>query len=224
MGRQKAIVLLSGGLDSTTCLAYAQSLGFETYALSFFYQQRHRIELEKARQIAAFYNVTEHRIISLDFLSNIGGSSLTDLSLPIPELSEGIPSTYVPARNMIFMALATAWAEVLGALNIFIGVSAVDYSGYPDCRLEFIKAFETMARLGTKYGVEGATINFHTPLIHLSKKQTIELGLSLGVDYSQTLSCYQPTPQGQACGVCPSCLLRLKGFEEAGLIDPATSV
>lgn len=221
MSLKKAIVLLSGGLDSTTCLAYARSLGFECYALSFFYQQRHQIELEAARNIASLYGAREHRIVPLEFLGAIGGSSLTDLTTDIPLTSDNtIPSTYVPARNMIFLSIATAWAEVVGADTIFIGVSAVDYSGYPDCRPDFIKAFETMARLGTKVGVGGAQLRIQTPLISLSKKETIELGLSLGVNYEHTLSCYQPSKDGQACGKCPSCLLRLKGFEESGLIDP----
>lgn len=221
MSTKKAIVLLSGGLDSTTCLAYARSLGFETYALSFFYQQRHQVELNAARHIAKLYGAREHRIVPLEFLSVIGGSSLTDLKMEVLDTKgeTNIPSTYVPARNMIFLAIATAWAEVLKADTIFIGVSAVDYSGYPDCRPEFIKAFESMARLGTKCGIEGSTLCIETPLINLSKKQTIELGLSLGVDYSKTLSCYQPSDNGASCGVCPSCVLRLKGFEEAGLTD-----
>lgn len=219
---KKAVVLLSGGLDSTTVLALAQSQGFETYALSFFYQQRHQVEIESAQKVAQLYGARQHRIVPLEILSAIAGSSLTDHQIDVetPESEGSIPNTYVPARNMIFLAIATAWAETLQAEDIFIGVSSVDYSGYPDCRPEFIKAFEAAAQLGTKIGIEDKPISIKTPLISLSKKETVELGISLGVDYSHTISCYQPSDTGESCGVCPSCVLRLKGFADAGLCDP----
>ena len=219
---KKAVVLLSGGLDSTTVLALAQSQGFETYALSFFYQQRHQVEIESAQKVAQLYGARQHRIVPLEILSAIAGSSLTDHQIDVetPESEGSIPNTYVPARNMIFLAIATAWAETLQAEDIFIGVSSVDYSGYPDCRPEFIKAFEAAAQLGTKIGIEDKPISIKTPLISLSKKETVELGISLGVDYSHTISCYQPSDTGESCGVCPSCVLRLKGFADAGLSDP----
>lgn len=222
MPQKKAVVLLSGGLDSTTVLAWAKSQGFDVYALSFFYQQRHQVEISSARRVATKYGAKKHHIVPLEILSQIGSSALTDLDIQVDTESDdtGIPNTYVPARNMIFLSIATAWAEALGASDIFIGVSSVDYSGYPDCRPEFIAAFESAARLGTKVGVEGEKISIHTPLINLSKAETIELGVSLGVDYGDTISCYQPSASGVSCGVCPSCVLRLKGFSEANLTDP----
>lgn len=221
--RKKAIVLLSGGLDSSTVLAVAKSQGYEAYALTFQYGQRHAIEIDFARQIASHLQVTEHKIAQID-LRLFGGSALTDdISVPKNTVSEEtnseIPITYVPARNTIFLSFALAWAEVIKSNDIFIGVNAVDYSGYPDCRPEFIEAYEQMARLATKTGVEGQEINIHTPLIKLTKSQIIQLGTNLGVDYSLTLSCYDPSLTGEFCGECDSCRLRLKGFAEAGLKD-----
>jgi 7-cyano-7-deazaguanine synthase len=217
---KKAVVLLSGGLDSATVLAIAKSHGFDLYALSFSYGQRHAWELE-----AVSMSVVQHRIATID-LRVFGGSALTD-DIAVPkgrnadEMSHGIPITYVPARNTIFLAYALAWAEVLGASDIFIGVNVLDYSGYPDCRPEFIAAFEKMANLGTKAGVEGSQqFKIHTPLITLTKAQIIALGLQLGVDYSLTSSCYDPSPAGVPCGQCDSCLLRKKGFSENGIKDP----
>jgi 7-cyano-7-deazaguanine synthase len=222
----KAVVLLSGGLDSTTTLAVAKSQGFTPYALTFRYGQRHEIEVEAARRIAGALAVAEHAVAEID-LRLFGGSALTD-DIEVPkdrapgEMGAGIPATYVPARNTIFLSFALAWAEVLGASDIFIGVNALDYSGYPDCRPEFVEAFQRMADLATKAGVEGGRrLTIHTPLIHLSKREIIELGLRLGVDYGLTRSCYDPAPDGRACGRCDSCLLRIKGFAEAGLADPA---
>ena len=218
--QKKAVVLLSGGLDSATALACARSEGFLCYALSFDYGQRHRAELDAAQRVTQALGVEQHRTLSLD-LGVLGGSALTDMSIAVPEeASEGIPVTYVPARNTIFLSFALAWAEILQADDIYIGVNAVDYSGYPDCRPEYIKAFETMANLATKAGVEGHNMHIHTPLIDMSKADIIRLGTQKGVDYSQTVSCYAADPQGQACGVCDSCRLRAKGFEDAGVDDP----
>ncbi len=221
---RKAILLLSGGLDSATALAIAKKDGFEIYAISFLYGQRHSVELECARKLAACFSVNEHREVEID-LGSLGGSSLTtDDKIPkhnsVAELGEEIPSTYVPARNTIFLSYAIAWAEVIGAFDIFIGVNALDYSGYPDCRPEYISAFEKMANLATASGVGGNRLNIHTPLINLTKAEIIKNGLALGVDYSLTTSCYDPDPNGVACGQCDSCLLRLKGFEEADSVDP----
>lgn len=216
-----AVCLLSGGLDSATCLAVARSEGFMCYALSFDYGQRHRVELEAASRIAAGLGAEQHRIVRVD-LRAFGGSALTaDIDVPKEGLSAGIPITYVPARNTVFLAFALAWAEVLDASDIFIGVNAIDYSGYPDCRPEFIEAFERMANLATKAGVEGRThIKIHTPLIHLSKCAIIKLGAELGLDFGLTHSCYDPDANGRACGLCDSCRLRLQGFTQAGLQDP----
>ena len=217
----RALVLLSGGLDSTTVLAIAQSQGFECYALSFDYGQKQRSELLSAKNIADSYGVSEHRIMRV-CLDDIGGSALTDSSLNVPEFKESnkIPITYVPARNTIFLSFALAWAEVLDAQSIFIGVNALDYSGYPDCRPEYIKAYETMANLATKNSVEGSKINIHTPLINLTKAEIIQKGQDLGVDYSITTTCYQANDKGEACGVCDACVLRRKGFEKAAVSDP----
>lgn len=216
----KAVVLLSGGLDSATTLAMAIHQGYSCHALSFDYGQRHAAELNAARKVAQSMNVIEHKIINLD-LTQIGGSALTDKNIAIPETpSEGIPVTYVPARNTIFLSYALAWAEVLGINDIFIGVNAVDYSGYPDCRPEYINAFEIMARLATKSGVEGHPFRIHTPLINMSKAEIIRVGSELGVDYSLTVSCYQADEQGLACGACDSCRFRKEGFTAAGIQDP----
>lgn len=219
---QKSVILVSGGLDSATTLALAKSQGYACYALSFDYGQRHRVELQAARQIAESLGVIEHKFIHLN-LDNIGGSALTDsqIQVPVSGLSkQQIPVTYVPARNSVFLTLALAWAEVLSAYHLFIGVNAVDYSGYPDCRPEFIAAFEKMANLATKAGVEGHPFKVHTPLIHLTKAQIIQEGIRLGVDYSLTISCYQPTPEAYACGVCDACRLRGDGFRALGVADP----
>jgi 7-cyano-7-deazaguanine synthase len=225
MGRKKAVLLLSGGLDSTTLLALATSEGYAIHALSFRYGQRHAAELAAAQKIAERYSVVQHVVTDID-LRVFGGSALTaDIDVPKDRAMNddaAIPVTYVPARNTIFLAFALAWAEVLGAADIFIGVNALDYSGYPDCRPEFIEAFEKMARLATRSGVEGtAPVTIRAPLIDLSKKEIIELGLKLGVDYSMTTSCYDPGTAGEACGHCDACQLRLRGFEEAGSRDPA---
>lgn len=218
--REKAVVLISGGLDSATALAVAKHQGYECYGMSFDYGQRHACELASAEKVAAYFAVKEHKLIKLD-LSQIGGSALTDKSIDVPnQPSSGIPVTYVPARNTIFLSIALGWAEVLQAQNLFIGVNAVDYSGYPDCRPEFIQAFETMANLATKKGVEGGHFTIHTPLIHLSKAQIIKQGIKLGVDYSLTVSCYDPDDQGHACGRCDSCRIRADGFKQAGIDDP----
>ncbi|MBT5469791.1 MAG: 7-cyano-7-deazaguanine synthase QueC [Nitrospina sp.] len=223
--KNKAVVLLSGGLDSTTTLAIAQKQGFEVYALSFDYGQRHKIELDRAREIAKNFEVADHQIMTIN-LRQFGGSALTD-SIEVPthrdenEMNEEIPVTYVPARNTIFLSFCLAYAEVKKAQNIFLGVNAVDYSGYPDCRPEFIAAFETLANLATKAGVEGKEkLKIHTPLIQLTKAEIILKGLELGVDYSLTHSCYNPDEGGRSCGSCDSCVLRLKGFHEAGFEDP----
>jgi 7-cyano-7-deazaguanine synthase len=218
--RRPAVVLLSGGLDSATTLAIAQRQGFSCHAVSFDYGQRHRTELDAAARIADSLGAVEHRVMAIDW-GNIGGSALTDTSIAVPETqTTGIPVTYVPARNTVFLALALGWAEVLGSSDIFIGVNAVDYSGYPDCRPEYIAAFEQLANLATRAGTEGASIRVHAPLIHLTKAQIIQRGVSLGVDYSRTVSCYQADDQGRACGRCDSCRLRRAGFESAGVEDP----
>ncbi|KMY66096.1 7-cyano-7-deazaguanine synthase [Desulfocarbo indianensis] len=223
--KPKAIVLLSGGLDSSTCLAMAQEQGFAVYALSFDYGQRHQVELAASQRVARALGAAQHLILRVD-LRPIGGSALTaDLEVPKgrePQaMAQGVPITYVPARNTLFLSLALAWAETLQCSDIFIGVNAVDYSGYPDCRPEFIQAFERLARLATRLGAEeGTDFKIHTPLIKLSKAQIIAKGAELGLDYGLTHSCYDPTPPGLACGQCDSCLLRLKGFAEAGLKDP----
>ena len=215
------VVLLSGGLDSAATLAIAKEQGFECYALSFSYGQRHSIELEAARKIAASAGVEEHRVISID-LSAFGGSALTDTTIDIPETpSTGIPVTYVPARNTVFLSLGLAWAEVLGAHDLFMGVNAVDYSGYPDCRIEFIQEFEKLANLATRAGIEGSRFTVHAPLIEWSKADIITKGLELGVEYENTVSCYQPNGDGYACGRCDSCRIRKEGFQVAGVVDPA---
>lgn len=217
---KKAVVLVSGGLDSATCLAIARAQGYELYAISFDYGQRHRAELVAAATVANAFQAKAHKLVTLD-MGTIGGSALTDNNLSVPEApTEGIPITYVPARNTVFLALALGWAEVLNADDIFIGVNAVDYSGYPDCRPEFIRAFEKMANLATKKGVEQNSISIHTPLIDLTKAQIIQQGTELGVDYSLTVSCYQADDQGLACGKCDSCRLRRQGFVDAGVPDP----
>lgn len=216
---KKAVILLSGGLDSTTCLALAMSQGYECHALSFDYGQTHRAELNAAQKIAQHFRVKSHRIVDLKSLGEFGHSALTDEAIEVPDYQEngGIPITYVPARNTIFLSMAMGLAEALGARDIFIGVSAVDYSGYPDCRPEFIEAFQAMANLATKMTVEGETLRIHAPLMHLSKTETIALGLKLGVDYSITVSCYRADADGKPCGTCDSCVLREKGFR--GLND-----
>jgi 7-cyano-7-deazaguanine synthase len=217
---KKAVVLLSGGLDSATTLAMAHSEGYECYALSFDYGQRHRCELSASDAVADYLGAVEHRTVSLD-LRQFGGSALTDDAIAVPDSGgEGIPVTYVPARNTVFLSLALAWAEVLRAHDIFIGVNAVDYSGYPDCRPEFIAAFEQVANLATKAGVEGERFTIHAPLIELSKAEIIRQGTALGVDYGMTVSCYNPNEQGLACGRCDSCRLRAEGFAAAGVADP----
>ncbi len=225
MSDKKAVVLLSGGLDSTTTLAIARSEGYTAYALTFRYGQRHEVEIEAARRVAQALGVAEHVLVDFD-LRRFGGSALTsELDVPkdrpIASMAEGIPVTYVPARNTIFLSFALAWAETLGAQDIFIGVNALDYSGYPDCRPEYIEAYERMANLATKAGAEGRRLTIHTPLIDLTKVQIIERGLTLGVDYGLTHSCYDPTPEGLACGRCDSCRLRLAAFDRLGLSDPA---
>jgi 7-cyano-7-deazaguanine synthase len=225
MPARRAVVLLSGGLDSATAFAEARAEGFDCYALSFDYGQRHDRELESARRVAAALGAKEHLVLRLD-LRAIGGSALT-ADIPVPKgrsheaMGSGIPVTYVPARNTIFLSHALAWAEVLESQDIFIGVNARDYSGYPDCRSEYIEAFERMANLATRAGVEGRSrLTIHTPLIHLTKAQIVRRGIELGVDFGLTWSCYEPQPDGRACGLCDSCLLRHKGFAEAGLRDP----
>ena len=216
----KAIVLLSGGLDSTTTLAIAQSKGYACYALSFRYGQRHDVELEASKKIARFFKVQEHEIFDID-LATLKGSALTDESEDVPtHSSEGIPITYVPARNTVFLSIALAWAEVLRIKDIFIGVNAVDYSGYPDCRPEYISAFQSMANLATKASVEGEITTIHTPLISMSKAEIIKTGIDLGVDYSLTISCYSADKHGRACGQCDSCRIRKQGFDDAGVSDP----
>jgi len=218
--KRPAVVLLSGGLDSATVLAIAREAGYACHALSLDYGQRHTAELGAAARVAKSLGAVEHRVIRLG-LGEIGGSALTDASIAVPEgPTEGIPVTYVPARNTVMLALALAWGEVLGARDLFIGVNAVDYSGYPDCRPEFIAAFERMANLATKAGVEGAHLSIHAPLQHLSKAQIIRRGIELGVDYGETVSCYQADVDGRACGRCDACRLRREGFHSAGVADP----
>jgi len=218
---KKAVVLVSGGLDSTTVLAIAKQQGYECYTLSFDYGQRHLAELRAAEKVSSQMGVAQHKVVSLD-LRSIGGSALTDTSIDVPEQgSEGIPVTYVPARNTVFLSIALGWAEVLQAESIFIGVNAVDYSGYPDCRGEYIQAYQAMANLATRQGVEGKPIQIQTPLINLSKTDIIKQGMKLGVDYALTVSCYQADDNtGAACGKCDSCRLRKAGFDDAGVADP----
>lgn len=218
--KAKAVVLLSGGLDSATVLAQATAAGYECHALSVAYGQRHVAELHAAARVASSLGVASHQVIHVN-LDAMGGSALTDRSIAVPEApGTGIPVTYVPARNTLFLSLALGWAEVLGARDLFIGVNAVDYSGYPDCRPEFVEAFERLAQVATKVGVEGGRFRVHTPLILLSKGDIIRKGLSLGVDYAQTVSCYQADADGRACGRCDSCRIRRQGFDEAGVADP----
>ncbi|SEI24512.1 7-cyano-7-deazaguanine synthase QueC [Pseudomonas asplenii] len=217
---KKAVILLSGGLDSATVVAMARAQGYSCYTMSFDYGQRHRAELQAAERVARDLGAIEHKVIGLN-LNGIGGSALTDSSIDVPEApSEGIPVTYVPARNTVFLSLALGWAEVLGAQDIFIGVNAVDYSGYPDCRPEFVEAFETLANLATKAGVEGEGFRIQAPLQNLSKADIVREGVRLGVDYSLTVSCYQADANGFACGKCDSCRLRAEGFNVAGIDDP----
>ncbi|HCL77081.1 7-cyano-7-deazaguanine synthase QueC [Stutzerimonas nitrititolerans] len=220
MNDKKAVVLLSGGLDSATVVAMAKAQGYSCYTMSFDYGQRHRAELQAAERVASQLGVVEHKVIGLN-LNGIGGSALTDSTIDVPEApEEGIPVTYVPARNTVFLSLALGWAEVIGARDLFIGVNAVDYSGYPDCRPEFIEAFERMANLATKAGVEGQGFSIQAPLQNLSKAQIIQEGIRLGVDYAITVSCYQADDEGRACGKCDSCRLRKAGFQAAGVEDP----
>ncbi len=220
MTTSKAVILVSGGLDSTTVLAMAKQQGYDCYTLSFDYGQRHSAELLAAARTSKAMGAIEHKVVKLD-LGTIGGSALTDTSIDVPvEESEGIPVTYVPARNTVFLAIALGWAEVLEAQLIFVGVNAVDYSGYPDCRPEFIKSFELMANLATKAGVEGNTLSIEAPLIQMTKAEIVQVGAALGVDYSLTVSCYQADDEGRACGKCDSCRLRRQGFEQAQLSDP----
>jgi 7-cyano-7-deazaguanine synthase len=217
---RRAVILTSGGLDSTTVLALARAQGYACYTLSFDYGQRHRGELRAAEQVSRALGDVEHKVVKLN-LDSIGGSALTDLSIAVPEEeTQGIPITYVPARNTVFLSIALGWAEVLGAHDIFIGVNAVDYSGYPDCRPEYIAAFEAMANLATRAGIEGHKLTIHTPLMKLSKGEIIRAGAALGIDYAITVSCYQVTEEGLACGKCDSCRLRRQGFVDAGLADP----
>ncbi|MDR2694154.1 MAG: 7-cyano-7-deazaguanine synthase QueC [Chitinispirillales bacterium] len=230
--KKKAVVLLSGGLDSATCGVAARDMGFELYALSFSYGQRHAFELLAAQRVAAFLGVAEHRIVNID-LSSLGGSALTsgDIDVPKRGLGVGVPVTYVPARNTVFLAYALAWAEALGGLgaceyctDIFIGVNCIDYSGYPDCRPEYMEAFRKLANLATVAGINGHEMTVHTPLIYLNKAEIIKLGVKSGLDYGFTHSCYAPDPNGRACGECDSCIIRKKGFEEAGVPDPTVYV
>lgn len=217
---KKAVILLSGGLDSATCLAMARAKSFECYALSVDYGQRHRVELQAARRVADKLGVIEHNVIQMD-LRAIGGSSLTsDLAVPQDRQTDQIPNTYVPARNTVMLGLALGWAEVLNATDIFIGVNAVDYSGYPDCRPAFIQSFEQLANLATKAGVEGESFTIHTPLIDLTKSEIVQQGTALGLDYGMTVSCYNADEKGRACGQCDSCYYRAQGFKDAGLPDP----
>ncbi len=220
MSDKKAVILLSGGLDSATVLAMARAEGYTCYTMSFDYGQRHRAELQAAEQVARQLGALEHKVVGID-LNGIGGSALTDCSIAVPEqASEGIPVTYVPARNTLFLSLALGWAEVLGARDIFIGVNAVDYSGYPDCRPAFIEAFERLANLATREGVEGEGFRIRAPLQFLSKAEIVRAGIERGVDFSLTVSCYQADEQGRACGRCDSCRLRAAGFAAAGVVDP----
>jgi 7-cyano-7-deazaguanine synthase len=225
MTTRRAVLLLSGGMDSATTGAIAREQGFDLYALSFRYGQRHAIELEAARRVAAALDVTRHAVLDID-LAAFGGSALTagidvPKDRPLAAMDAAIPVTYVPARNTIFLSFALGWAETLDSTDLFIGANAIDYSGYPDCRPEFMRAFEAMARLGTKMGTEGRAITIHAPLIRMTKRQIVERGRELGVDFSLTRTCYDPNERGDACGRCDACLLRLKGFAEAGLSDPA---
>lgn len=216
---RRAVILLSGGLDSATVLAMAREQGYECYALSLDYGQRHRVELDASANVARSLGAREQRVVKLD-LTGWGGSALTDTAIAVPTTpSVGIPVTYVPARNTIFLSLALAWAETLGATDIFAGMNAVDYSGYPDCRPEYVEAFQTMARLATKSGVEGSAITIHTPIIKMSKADIVREGTRLGVDYAMTVSCYQPDAHGRACGACDACVLRHEGFRAAGVAD-----
>ncbi len=221
---KRAVILVSGGLDSTTVLAMARARGYACYTLSFDYGQRHRSELAAAERVSAALGDVQHKVVKLN-LDSIGGSALTDTDIAVPEeATEGIPITYVPARNTVFLSIALGWAEVLEANAIFIGVNAVDYSGYPDCRPEYIAAFENMANLATRAGVEGQKLSIHTPLMNLGKGEIIRQGMALGVDYALTVSCYQATEAGLACGRCDSCRLRRQGFEDAGVADPTRYV
>jgi 7-cyano-7-deazaguanine synthase len=221
----KAVILTSGGLDSTTCLAIALSQGFECYTLAFDYGQKHRTELDAAANLSRLLGAKEHRVFHLP-IGDLGGSALTDTNIDVPDYSasEAIPSTYVPARNTIFLSIALGYAEVIKAYDIFIGVSAVDYSHYPDCRPDYILQFQKLADLATKGAIEGTTCRIHTPIIDLSKAETINTGVALGVDYSKTISCYRANDKGYACGSCDSCVLRKKGFAEAGILDPTRYV
>jgi 7-cyano-7-deazaguanine synthase len=220
MNERRAVILVSGGLDSTTVLAMAKAQGYACYTLSFDYGQRHRAELFAAERVSETLGDVEHKLVKLN-LDSIGGSALTDADIAVPEEeTEGIPVTYVPARNTVFLSIALGWAEVLGAQDIFIGVNAVDYSGYPDCRPDYISAYEVMANLATRAGVEGSKLGIHTPLMKMSKGDIIAAGLALGVDYSLTVSCYQATDEGLACGKCDACRLRSQGFRDAGVKDP----
>ena len=217
---KKAVILVSGGLDSTTVVAMAMEQGYDCYTLSFDYGQRHRSELVAAQRVSELMTVHTHKVVKLD-LGTIGGSALTDINIDVPEHgTPGIPVTYVPARNTVFLSIALGWAEVLGANDIFLGVNAVDYSGYPDCRPEYIDAFESMANLATKAGVEGNKLSIHAPLLNMTKGEIVQAGMLLGVDYSQTVSCYQASLEGLACGRCDSCRLRSQGFDDAGVNDP----
>jgi 7-cyano-7-deazaguanine synthase len=217
---KRAVILVSGGLDSSTVLAMAKKDGYDCYTLSFDYGQRHKAELYAAERVSQTLGDVEHKVVNLN-LDSIGGSALTDISIDVPEEeTPGIPITYVPARNTVFLSIALGWAEVLGAKDIFIGVNAVDYSGYPDCRPEYIAAFETMANLATRAGVEGDKLTVHTPLMDWGKGEIIKVGMALGVDYALTVSCYQATDEGLACGLCDSCRLRTQGFSDAGVTDP----
>lgn len=220
---KKTVILFSGGLDSTTCLAIAKAEGYECYALSFDYGQKHSVELTAAKRLAQLAGVKEHKIVSLG-LSILGGSALTDAAMTVEDYqgSGAIPTTYVPARNTVFLSIALGWAEVIGAFDIFIGANDIDYSGYPDCRLEYLQAFEAMANLATKAGVEGAHYKIHAPLLRLRKHEVIQIGRKLGVDYSLTLSCYRADAMGRACGTCDSCTYRKKGFAAAGVADPTS--
>ena len=223
---REAIVLLSGGLDSATTLAIARAEGFRAHALTVAYGQRHSIEVERARELAAALGAASHRVIPLD-LSFLRGSALTDPQVPVPKgrdgetIGSGIPSTYVPARNTIFLSLALAWAETIGAGDIYLGVNSLDYSGYPDCRPEYLAAFESMARLATRAGVEGNRLTIHAPLLHATKAEIVRRAVQLGVDLRRTISCYDPGPRGRPCGACDACVLRARGFADAGLEDPA---
>jgi 7-cyano-7-deazaguanine synthase len=228
MSEKRAVVLLSGGLDSATTLAIARSRGFEIYALTVHYGQRHAVEVERAAEVARSLGAAEHRVVPVD-LTFAGGSALTDPAIPVPdapageEIGSSIPPTYVPARNTVLLALGLAWAETLGARDLFVGVNAVDFSGYPDCRLEFLEAFENLARLATRAGAEGTEFRVHAPLLRWKKAEIIRAATDLGVDLSRTISCYAPGPDGRACGRCEACALRARGFRDAGIDDPAAA-